>query len=149
MNIQGYRPPDDNRRIKANNEQLLQVHVPEDPARIKRDPLALTTCIISLLLLLVLWPNYFYTTTSGDTGTFSGLASVFMALFVLPHMLLSTAAFIFAAIYWFSRAAWCVLVAAILYTIAGAILFSWAYDVVLQMVMCYAIVARKYKSKSQ
>ena len=149
MSIQGYRPPDDNRRIKVNNEQLLQVHLPEEPARMKRDPLALTACILSLLLLLVLWPHYYDITTNSNEDMFTGLASVFMTLFVLPHMLLSTIAFLFATFSWFYRSAWCALVAAILYTVAGAILFSWAYDVVFQMVMCYTIVAREYKNKSQ
>lgn len=148
MNIQGYRPSNDNDRIRANNEQLLQVHVPEAPAPAKRDRLALISGLLSVVFLVILWPGYFNISNNGDSGMFTGLASIIMTLFVLPHMLLLTVGFIFNALYWFSRAVWCALVAAILYTIAGAILFSWAYDIVIQMALCYIIVATEYKTKA-
>ncbi len=98
----------------------------------------LLSVIIGVFLLIFTW---IYISDTLDSSS-AGIGASIAAVLVLPHQILSTLACFFAALGWALNVRWAAMVAAILYTIALAVMPPWFSFVVVQMVLCYVAFVR-------
>lgn len=106
----------------------------------KRSKLLLVSAIIGTLLMLYMM-NYLGESMNG-AGTSSEALGVSIAMaMVAPHLACAGLGLIFNWVGWLAKARWAALVAGILYAVAIALFFSWFFDSVVQMVLCFVAYA--------
>lgn len=118
----------------------------------KRSRILLLAAIIGIALCCYTW-SYISDTSSqvmnteatdfAEIGEQMGTMIALSA--IMPHQYLATLGTFFAVLGWCMNARWSALVAGIIYSVAAALVMSWAPFVLVQMVLCYVAFAKMKK----
>ena len=149
---QGYVPPQEPE--KEGTDAPLDASVPQEDA-IAPDELrkpsrcrALLAVIgVSAVVLAFLWIPYIRALLFSGIA-FSTALSAVIAYAGLPHLLLGTVAFVFALLGWMYYCDWCVLTAALLFTVAAVLIPRSIIEFIAQGVTCFVVYGLMQRDKA-
>lgn len=149
---QGYVPPQEPE--KEETDAALDTSAPEGgtaaPDGLRKPSRCRTLLVVigvTAVVLAFLWIPYIRTLLFSGIDFRTALSAV-IAYAGLPHLLLGTAAFVFTLLGWMYYCDWCVLTAALLFTVAAVLIPRSSIEFIAQGVTCFVVYGLMQRDKA-